>query len=281
MLLLWARALIFARLNDFELVTSSWWGFRWGTLLRREQKKRLYWRYFRKTPISRLIKARFYLRFTKVIIEPNVEKLGHTLSNSTNLYLFNKVMTDYDLFGSIRAHLQIIMDELYGSLHPSKRAMLTKFEKPVIGIHIRRGDFKLGSTITPLSFFIEGIKTIRKEMGEDLPVTVFTDADKEDIAELFYLPAMKLAEKKADILDIILLSKSRILLLSATSTFSYFAAFLSNAFVVMPANDWLGSIKNNVIEKDGYFEMKWQYDDELSTALFKENINSRQLKTGQ
>ncbi len=281
MLLLWARALVFARLNNLELITSGWFGFRWGALLRREKKTRLYWRYFRESSFFKRMRFKYFVPFSKVVVEPKVEMLPENLSSNNTMYLFNKVMTGYDLFGPLRNHTVLIRDELFKMLHPSKKSALQKFEQPVIGIHIRRGDFNLGSTVTLLSFFIEGIKIIRKEVGEEWPVTVFTDAAKEEIAELLNLPAVKLAEKKADILDIILLGTSKVLLLSATSTFSYFAAFLSNAFVVMPANDWLGSIKNNAVEKDGYFEMKWQYDDELSTALFKENINSRQLKTGQ
>ena len=278
MLLLWARAIVFSRLNNLELITSGWFGFRWGALLRREKKTRLYWRYFRESSVIKKVRFKYLLRFSKVMVEPKVEMLPENLTSDNTVYLFNKVMTDHDLFGPLGSHIDLIREELLKLLHPSKQTLLQKFVRPVIGVHIRRGDFNLGSTVTPLSFFIEGIKIIREEVGEEWPVTVFTDADKVEIADLFNLPLVKLAEEKADILDILLLAKSKVLLLSATSTFSYFAAFLSNAFVVMPANDWLGSIKNNAVEKDGYFEMKWQYDDEISTAVFTENIRSRQLK---
>jgi hypothetical protein len=183
-------------------------------------------------------------------------------------------MTDHDLFGPIREHHKLITDELYRSLHPSKLSALQKFETPVIGIHIRRGDFKLGSTLTPLDFFVKGINVIRQVAGENWPVTIFTDAGKEEIAELLSLPAVRVAEEKADILDIILLSKSKVMLLSAGSTFSYWAGFLSEGFVVRPMNDWLRTIKASGA---GYFEMKWQYDDESSTAWLKENLYS-QLK---
>ena len=45
MLLVWARAVVFCKLNNLDLTTSSWWGLRWGALLRRESKKRLYYQY--------------------------------------------------------------------------------------------------------------------------------------------------------------------------------------------------------------------------------------------
>ena len=280
MLLLWARGMLFAKLNGLELLTSSWWGFRWGALLRREQKKRLYWRYFTETSLAKNIQAYFYLKFKTVIEEPAVEKVDLS-ANDSSLYLFDKVMTDYDLFGSLRKHRELVVNELYSSLHPSKKSALLQCETPVISIHVRRGDFKLGSTLTPLAFFIDGINIIRQQVGKDWPVTVFTDAGMEELGELLLLPAIKLAEEKADIIDILSMSKSKVLFLSAGSTFSYWAAFLSEAFVVRPMNDWLIKIKDPSPQPAGYFEMKWQYDDADSTLSFKENISNRQLKMQQ
>ena len=279
MLLLWARAVVFARINHFELVTSSWWGFRWGALVRQEQKKRLYWKYFREAAVFSRIKALWYLKYRKVIVEPKAEYLSEDQSSKCNLYLFNKVMPDYNLFDPLRGHYNLIVNELHCALRPSKKKLLDKYERPVIGIHIRRGDFKLGSTLTPLNYFIEGIKIIREISGDDWPVTVFTDAGKEEIETLLSLPATRLAEEKADILDILLLSKSDVLLLSGGSTFSYWAAFLSNAFVIRPMNDWLGNIKTQAPEYSNYVEIKWQHDELDSTLKLKETFNSWQQKT--
>ena len=278
MLMIWARGVVFARLNGFNLATSPWWGFRWGALLRREQKKRLYWKYFVETPLHVQLLACFQWRFKRVIIEPAVEKLTGISLHDKTLFLFNQVMPDYDLFGSIKNYHSIIATELFQVLHPSRKELLTKFEQPVIGIHIRRGDFKLGSTLTPIDFFIDGINIIRQQVGECLPVTVFTDADKDELGSLFLLPSIKLAEEKADILDILLLSKSRFLLLSAGSTFSYWAAFLSDAFVIRPASDWLGQIRDVTPGKD-FFDMKWQHDEEVTGGLLKENINRYYLNS--
>lgn len=270
MLLPWARGVVFARLNNFELVTSSWFDLRWGALFRREQRSRLYWRYFKETPIAKRLLVRFNLNFKKIVIEPTIEKLRGDLSCGNTIYLFNKIIADYDLFASLENYREMINDELHKLLHISKS--LEGFEKPVIGIHIRRGDFNLGSTLTPLSFFIEAIKLIRETSGKTWPVTVFTDAEVEELQSLLEMPAIKLAEKKADILDILLLSRSKILILSGSSTFSYWAGFLSNAFVVRPMNDWLKNIKTNSDETRDCFEMKWAPNDDTSTEIFIENI---------
>lgn len=278
MLMIWARGLVFARLNGFNLATSSWWGFRWGALIRREQKKRLYWKYFVETPLYLQLLSRLQWRYKKIIVEPPIEKITDTTLHDKTLFLFNQVMPDYDLFGSIKNYHGIIATELFQALHPSRKELLTKFEQPVIGIHIRRGDFKLGSTLTPVDFFIDGINIIRQVLGECLPVTVFTDADMDEMGGLFLLPSIKLAEEKADILDILLLSKSRFLLLSAGSTFSYWAAFLSDAFVIRPASDWLGKIRD-ITPGHRFFDMKWQHDEEGAAGLLKENINGYYLNS--
>jgi len=276
MLFIWARGIVFSKLNELPMITAPWWGFRWGALLRREQKKRLYWKYFVESPLHLQLLARFQWRFTTVIIEPSVEKLAGIPLRDKTMFLFSQVMPEDDLFGSFKNYHDIIATELFNVLHPSRKQLLLKYEQPVIGIHIRRGDFKLGSTLTPVDFFIAGINIIRKELGQCFPVTVFTDADLDEIGALFLLPSIKLAEEKADILDILLLSKSRFLLLSAGSTFSYWAAFLSDAFVVRPANDWLGQIKD-IEPGNNFFDMKWQFDDELSTGFLKENIKRHSL----
>lgn len=263
MLLLWAKATVFARLNHLEVFTTSWFGFRWGALLRQEQKKRLYRKYFIETPLAKRMLIGFYLKLNNVVIEPAVELVPQVSPVKNTVYVFNQVMTEPDLFRSIRNHSQLVRDELYKSLHPTQKLSLKNFEGPVIGVHIRRGDFTLGSIITPLSFFIEGIEIIRTALKECLPVTVFTDAGIDELAPIFELPNVKLAEKKADILDVMLLAKSKVLLLSATSTFSYFAGFLSTGLIIMPVSDWLGSIRGR--ENSALHEMKWDHTNEAST----------------
>lgn len=270
MLLIWARGMVFARLNDLPYFTSSWWGFRWGALWRREKKKRLYFGYFTETPFLKKIQLYFSYNFSKVNIEPAV-KVASEVIKGNNLFVFNKIIIDNDLFGAIRNHKEIIQDELNKIIAPKIKEELRKYSSPIIGIHIRRGDFKLGNQTTPLAFFIKGINVIRKVIGENAPVTIFSDADKQELAEILALPNTSMAEHKPDILDIILLSKSRVMILSGSSTFGYWAAFLSDALVIRPANDWQKLIKQN--SSDGnYTEVGWQFDDAYSTQQLIEKI---------
>ena len=136
----------------------------------------------------------------------------------------------------------------------------------MIGVHIRRGDFKLGNQTTPLDYFVTVITFLRRKIGKELPVTVFTDADESEIEEVLKLPSVKLAEEKADILDLLLLSRSSILVLSRDSTFSYWAAFLSDAFVIMPSDDWQSRIK---YQASDYAEARWNIDNPEQPELLE------------
>jgi hypothetical protein len=133
------------------------------------------------------------------------------------------------------------------------------------------GDFKLGNQITPSEYFYKGINLIRDVVGENLPVTIFTDADEQELTGLLNLPNVQIAENKPDMLDIILLSRSKIMLLSRSSTFGYWAAFLSDAIVVRPFDDWQPIIKNDDCR---YKEIKWNYKDEKSTHEFKKILGN-------
>jgi hypothetical protein len=272
MLLVWARGLVFATENEVECITSSWWGFRWGALLRREKQKRVYWRYFKETPSIRRLVAIWLLKKYDVIQEPSIIKKEDLKDQGRTVYIFSKVITDPDVFGPLTDHQKYIKAELISNLHHSKKKQLKKYTNPVIGIHIRRGDFKLGSTITPIEYFIDAIERIREYAGTDLSVTVFTDALPKEIAPVLALPNVVIAEKKPDILDILLLSQSKIMILSSTSTFGYWGAFLSDAIVLRHKSDWLNTIRTEN-EKSLYAEIRWDINDATANALLKKKMD--------
>ena len=269
MMLVWARGIVFAKINNIPVVTSSWWGLRWGALIRREQRKRLYWGYFKESSFFKRIITKAKSNRRKVKYEPVIQKMDADELCQNDLYVFNKVITNDDLFFGIRDNKSIVEEELYNILTPKMKVQLQQFIVPEIGIHIRRGDFKLGNPITPLSFFIKGINLIRTNTGKNLSVTIFTDADKSELEEILQLSNVSLAEKKPDILDILLLSKSKIIFLSRSSSFSYWAAFLSEAMVIRPVNDWQEIIKKN---NSNYQEVKWEETDESLTKEFVTRI---------
>jgi len=264
MLLTWSRGYIFANLNNLELFTSSWTRIHAGAWLRRERKKRLYKGYFKEKSVLKSALFFFSCMVKKKIHEPPVEKIANI--NGDTVYIFDKIFTDYDFFKEVRPYRKMVRDGLYNQLQPSLQIRLESYEKPEIGIHIRRGDFTRGSTLTPLSFFIEVVNGIRQQIGIAMPVTLFTDAKPGELKELLDLPFVSLAEQKEDILDIFLLARSRIVVLSIGSSFSYWAAFLSEGIIIKHPGEWHTPFRS---ESDPMFkkEIKWNSELKINDVI--------------
>jgi len=262
LMLVWAKARVFAELNNLELITSSWWGFRWGAILRRETMNRLYRHYFMESPLLQRIQYKIRSGSRDVVFDPDVRKLNDTDYTADSLFVFQKVINDIDLFGSIREHRNFIKEEIYKLLHPKRKAELEETDFPVVAVHIRRGDFKIGHQETPLGYFIDLIHLIREHTETPFPVTIFSDAEMHELKDILALPAVSMAITKSDISDILTMSRSRILITSQSSTFSYWAAFLSEALVIIPEGDWQEKIRGNL---DGAIELKWSRNNARST----------------
>lgn len=272
LLLIWSRAKVFSHVKGIPLVTSSWWNMRWGSWLRLENKKRMYWGYFKESPIWQRFHLRFFRSGFAIQREPKITK--ESLPVQPTLFVFSTTVVEDDLFASIRLYRDLIKQELQQLVRPALLIKLDSCPAPLAAVHIRRGDFKISNPITPISFFIAGIRYIREQTAKCLPVTVFTDADEKEICDILAMENVFLAKKNPDILDILLMSRSRILILSQSSTFSYWAAFLSNAILIKPKDDWQGDLRPIDVNKR-CFEGKVDFNDPatltgLSIALQKE-----------
>lgn len=250
LMLIWAKGLVFSHINNFPLIVSPWWGIRPGAIFRNEKSKRIYWNYFKESSLLSLCKVYFHSLTYQKVREPAVLKYDKALSPT--LFIFNDLILDPNPFEVLEQHRLVVKEALMKMLSDTVRCNLARQESPTIGVHIRRGDFKKGSTITPLEFYIDAIKLVRKNFGQDLKVTVFTDASVREISPVLQMENVICAGKNPDIVDIILLSQSRYIILSAGSTFSYWAAFLSSAIVIRP-KDWMSRICQD--RQDGYREI--------------------------
>lgn len=225
-LLVWARAATYARRYGGDLITTNWVDMNWGTYLRRERSKRLYLNYFRSQPIS----LRWRLFWNSVLGRAIAEPFEQM--DLPRVYAVTQLFVKPDYFFDIRTERAYLRELLFQSIRPHIMDQYEQVTAPVIGVHIRRGDFKFGTKLTPLSFFIDGIHQIRSTCRAHLPVTVFSDASDDELAELLALPQVTRSKKQSDLLDMLQLSKSTIIFLSINSTFGYWSAFLSEALVV-------------------------------------------------
>lgn len=239
-MLVWAHALVFAKMNNLELVTGRWQKFRWGAILRGERKKRFYRGYFKETSLMQLFRYWVATVFCKKYYDP---KFRYWNTKEKVVFIFTKRAPDDDLFKLLAPYCEFIRESILNNMTRELHKKYTMTSAPEIAIHVRRGDFKIANPITPEKFFISAINEIRQRTNSALHVTVFTDADANEIPEILSMPRVTLSENKEDLLDILQMSKSKYLVLSRSSTFSYWAAFLSNATVILQADDWQKRIK--------------------------------------
>lgn len=268
-MLVWAHALVFAKINNLELITERWWRFRWGAIIRGEKKKRFYKNYFIETPWKTRMKMRFDLLVSPRELDPEIKIIQNTVNK---IFIFTKTSRDRNLFKYLYPHSEFIKNELFELLKGRLKEKHSKCKSPVIGIHIRRGDFKIGNPITSNQFFIDAINAIRETVKEILPVIVFTDAEENELKDILDLPEISISKNEEDILDILQMSKSKFLILSQSSTFSYWAAFLSEGLVIISSDDWQNKIKENM---GNYFEIRWRISGSNSKEDLKNKIRNK------
>lgn len=236
------KAHLFAELNDLPILITGYNQFKIGPWLRREKIKRTYHGYFnfQKSVASEWIDKLQISGSNQTINEPEISKI--TLADHTN-YVFSEMPHWEDYFKGLKGNRTRTKNILNSLLQPAILNKLERLTVPSIGVHIRLGDFKklkkgedfskTGATRTPERYFIEVIDSLRAIHGRSLPVSVFTDGYKSELKELFNLKNITLLTGNADLVDMLLLSKSKIIVTSAGSTFSYWSAFLSEAVVIM------------------------------------------------
>jgi hypothetical protein len=159
------------------------------------------------------------------------------------LYVFDRIPHWRDYFCEIREHREFVRSKLLESVRDRYLESVNVVEPPVVGVHVRCGDFrkllpgedfaKVGLVRTPLSYFQDVIHFIRMIHGSDVPVTVFSDGRDDELAALLAMPNVRRAASNPDIVDLLLLSRSRLIVASAGSTFSYWAGFLADAALIL------------------------------------------------
>ncbi|HRF27255.1 MAG TPA: alpha-1,2-fucosyltransferase [Ferruginibacter sp.] len=269
------HARLFAALNKLDCKVVGYHQFKLGPYLRREKIKRNYSGYFNfeKSLFSEAIdKIGIRLRSANAgqILEP-VMKVLQENETQDKIFVFEKLPTYHDYFIQLRDYRDQVRQLLYSSLQQSVTDSMDRLPVPVIGVHIRMGDFRKlkkgekfsgGHVRTPLDYFVQVIQGIRKIHGHDLPVSVFSDGYPEELKEILLLPNVTMVEGNTDIQDLLLFSRSKILVTTTGSTFSYWAAFLSDAPVILHPDHIYAPFRPAYIN-ERYYEGAFQPNSDL------------------
>ncbi len=237
------KALAFAQLNAVPAHVTGYHQIKLGPYLRNEKNKRRYGDFFtfEKSIICDSL-VRMWMEFPgrEIVNEPPLEVMR---LERRALYVFSQIPHWGNLFDGLREYRPLVRRLLSAVVKPQVHARLEQLTRPCIGIHVRMGDFrrptagedfdKVGAVRTPERYFIDVIGAIRALSGRDLPVSIFTDGRREEFQLLGAVPSVRFVEGNSDLVDLLLLSRSKIIVASAGSTFSYWAGFLSDAPLIM------------------------------------------------
>jgi len=239
-LFVWAKALVFARLNHLPLVVTGWTQFQLAPILLGGDF-RFYWNYFNAIRDVNIFKQVQMRRQATVVQEPPVCERAPALHST--IYEFHKVPHWSDYFGDLKPHRELIREELFRLLRPARMREYKQAVKSRICIQVRLGDFqplaqgvdfaKVGSTRTPLDHFRNLIEGIRQIRGSCVGVTIVSDGSRGQLQDLLTLPEVNLGTRQTAIVDILRMACSQVLVPSAGSTFGYWAGFLGDSALIM------------------------------------------------
>lgn len=282
LLFVWARACIFAEINKCPLYVTGWGQFHIGTILRGEKSKRFYGNYFVGDSFQEKVsnKLRTVL-FDKVY---NVNPTIFVEAKKNTVYVFDQVPHWSDSFEYIKEHRDFIKKSLFAMLSKPILLELARHKAPAIAVHIRRGDFAdlpegvefkmVGSTKTPLDYFVHIITEIRRYVNKSIEVQVFSDGMAAELSPVLGLENVKLVETKYDLTDLLLMSKAKVLITSSGSSFSYWAGFLSEAAVILH-HDHIHAPHRDKVSNEKYYEgAAIGANPEEWASLLKQNLKT-------
>ncbi|MDQ6670038.1 MAG: alpha-1,2-fucosyltransferase, partial [Chloroflexota bacterium] len=136
-----------------------------------------------------------------------------------------------------------------------------------VGIHVRRGDFVearseedfilRGGIRTPMEWFVQSIRAIRKIRGYSVPALVVSDASDRALADLLQEERVARVDTGSAIGDLLVLSRAKLLIASGGSSFSAWAAFLGQMPTVSYPGQSLSWFK--IVPRLGQYLGEWSH----------------------
>ncbi|MEI6358698.1 MAG: hypothetical protein WCO50_00040 [Synechococcus sp. ELA619] len=161
---------------------------------------------------------------------------GHRQERGRSLLLLDR---PHYSFAGLNGHAPLLRRDLGAITRPRQLQRAQSVPWAPIGINIRCGrDFRPPPAAgagaewigwlqqTPLAWFMETLQAVRDFAGEPVPALVVSDGSEQQLRPLLDLPAVRLVRPTTAIIDLIVLSRTRLLLGSGSSSFSAWAAFL-------------------------------------------------------
>lgn len=276
----WARGYVVAQRYGIPYAVLGWQRVRIGPWLRRERVRRYYGSYFCPTGTwMHRLRYRLQKRLAsqQLLIEPPLDALT---PDTPCTVVFNAVPNPRTkpLFEDLHPHRDLLRSGLRTLVRRPLLARADALTPPFIAVHIRRGDFRNHPLFLDDDYYLSIIRELRNLHGPTTPVTIFSDGYPAELRRFTDLPAVTLADSDHDLIDLLQLSRSRILVSSLCSTFSYWAGFLSDAAILLHPRHHGGAIRPPT---EGLFEgtlqayRQWVSGAEGPAALSNDRLDRR------
>jgi hypothetical protein len=229
----WALAKIFAHENNFRMLKQNWISIRGAAVVRGGidystflGKIYLFNNFhntsFEDSNFLRIFKNKYYV---------NSIKEANSYKKYDAVILFNAFAEH--TFREMYGHQKFLLDELIKITNKSSLKMLENLPNRYVALNIRSGNDFANSNAknvvykkTDIDWFVSSLKKIRKE-HPTLPAIIVSDADSSIKTFFSAFENIINFHSKTAICDLLVLSKSSLILGSGASSFSAWGAFLS------------------------------------------------------
>ncbi len=267
-MLVWARAFVYARRHELQILAPQWFQIRLGPIIRHEPAKRFYVREFTNAGyIGGFRKRLILLRSYRVpeLDSGSLPSVAFRFCGRPIVIEFNGLR---NYFADLISHRQLIASELRRIVSSTVLQRASSICGPFIVANVRRGDMTRQRIpvheilqYTPLDWFISAIEALRHhDYWGSLPIKVVSDGSLDELRGLLSLPGCELVSTGKAIGDILMMSRASLLLASGYSTFSMWASFLGQ----MPTLYAPRKMQQRLFDVDSMsFEGEWSPGDVL------------------
>lgn len=236
----WARCEVQAKRTGQQVLAPAWVRPKIGPLLRGERDLRFYCRLFTSSDYVTGLKKALALMFAWRVGEEHASDAKRTPSVGAKLIVFRGLGGYFEPLMKDREYLYARFLQM---TNPEILAQVERLSPRgrVIMVHIRRGDFGAAVPFGTLSsapyyslcnqWYINCLQAIRKHKGP-LPIWIVSDAADEDIDSIRSVGDVRFVRGGNALVDLLLLSRADVLVLSPGSTFSAWAGFFGKMDVV-------------------------------------------------
>ena len=232
-----------------------------GPLLRGESDPRFYHNLFNKLPDEIGGMKRLWLQcIARKELEPDNLLAPISLASGWR-HVVVVFETEKDDFQRLNGWDEFLAKEIHAMTKDRWLRKVPEIADIPVGIHVRRGDFAepkserilrtTGLLRTPLSWFIKSLEIIRDTCGYLVRAYVVSDGTDKELESLLALQNVKRVSSGSSIGDMLILSKAKVLIASASSSFSVWASFLGQMPTVSYPGEHLSWFRLN--NRKGYY----------------------------